>query len=205
MHNKRHTSDRTQRKEIMKGYIEISSPKGGVGTSTAACGISVALSKAGNKVLLIDMRTGGDISALMGMEHPENIDIVGENSGHSYPDGIHGYDYIVIDAGNQTFDYPPHVPLRRIGVVRNEYLALREVVNKNKPLKHAYDEYIAFIFPNNVLNSSDVSSVIQGKVTFVDIDDRVSRAIDAGLFYSRWENLCSEWSNAIAFTNREAV
>ena len=165
----------------MKSYIEVSSPKGGVGVSTTACAIAVGLAKEGNKVLLVDMNDDGDMNAIM-PTHSENITIVSKNSGHTYEPN---HDYMVVDAGNQTFDYPNNIAVHRIGVVRNDYLSLKGVTQS--PMKHEYHNFIAYIIPSNCLTKHDVANVLRKKVVSVEMSEGVARSIDAGLFEPRWE------------------
>jgi hypothetical protein len=103
------------------------------------------------------------------------------------------YDCVVVDAGHKQFDYLDETTsVKRVCVVRNEYLT----VKANMYVKA--DVVMAFIIPTNALTAGDVKNVLRSS-NFIDaqVCERLSRSIDAGLFPSRWEAVCGEWSNAI--------
>jgi hypothetical protein len=185
----------------MKGYIEVSSRKGGVGTTTTACAIALALENMGNTVLLLDTTGTDSVSAVLGINGlmssvPEwkgitvkNVHIEGKEVS-PYGD----YDYVVIDAGNKMFNYTDETAtVKRVGVVRNEYLTVK--LNMYLPV----DVFVCFTIEGNALLAKDVHQVIGSKTPIVDalVSPQVARAIDAGLFTSRWEATAGEWSNAI--------
>lgn len=176
--------------------IEVSARKGGVGTSTVACSIALALGKTNpEKVLLIDTSVNHDDTLILGLvPAPEfhtyrDITIVSEAFDKVSNQNIKGYDFIVIDAGllggNST--YFDQVPFR-VGVVRNSYLSLRAEAHETN---HSSDAVVAIVDAQDALTAKDVSMVVREKdITVVEFDNRTSRAIDAGLYGHRetlWE------------------
>lgn len=188
----------------MKGYIEVSSRKGGVGTTTTACAIALSLESMGNTVLILDTTGTDSVSATLGVNAPmtsshefKNISV---RSIHVEGKDIvtnRNYDYVVIDAGNKMFNYTDREGhdessnIKRVGVVRNEYLALRNMVH------YPVDLFVSFTIEGNALQSSDVRNVLSKEVIDTPMNSAVARSIDAGLFPSRWESLFSEFSHKI--------
>jgi len=182
----------------MKGYIEVSSAKGGVGTTTTACAIALSLESMGNTVLILDTTGTDSVSAVLGingiMGDPawrgvavKNVHIEGKEVSP-----YRNYDYVVIDAGNKMFNYTDEESkVKRVGVVRNEYLALRNMVH------YPVNLFVSFTIKENALTASDVRNVLSKEVIDAPMDSAVARSIDAGLFPSRWESLLSEWSSKI--------
>ena len=178
--------------------IEVSARKGGVGTSTVACSIALALGKTNpEKVLLIDTSVNNDDTLILGLSVPsdgeqtyKNITIISAPYDEvSNLRGVH-YDFVVIDAGllggkkNTYFDYVPY----RVAVVRNSYLSLRAEAHETN---HSSDAVVAIVDAQDALTAKDVSMVVREKdITVVEFDNRTSRAIDAGLYGHRetlWE------------------
>ena len=177
--------------------IEVSARKGGVGTSTIACSIALALGKTNpEKVLLIDTSVNNDDSLILGLvpsskeQTYKDITIISAPYDEvSNLRGIH-YDFVVIDTGllggkkNTYFDYVPY----RVAVVRNSYLSLRAEMTD---VKHSHDAVVAIVDAQDALTAKDVGQVLRQKdTTIVDFDNRTSRAIDAGLYGHRdtlWE------------------
>lgn len=175
----------------MTHYIEISSLKGGVGKTTVAGLVALALNEQGNKVMLVGVNASDQIHGLMATtaDSPSwgNIDIsvVGMNGGgvfYSYDD----HDYVVVDAGTQMFDYPDGSVVTRIGVVRNDYLSLRAMTT------YSPDFFVATHNPTNVLNMKDVRAVLLRPVVEMPVREDIARAIDAGLLNTRWKSLCGD-------------
>lgn len=179
------------------GYIEISSAKGGVGTTTTACALALALENMGNTVLILDTTGTDSVSAVMGL--------TGGYSGDNQWKGItvkntritdknvptySNYDYVVVDSGHEMFEYSDN-NVTRIGVTRNEYLALRSMVH------YPVHMFVSFTIETNALVTGDVGSVLRKTVIEAPMDSAVARSIDAGLFPNRWQNIASEWSNKI--------
>lgn len=191
--------------------IEVSSRKGGVGTSTVATAIATTLSKSQpDSVLLIDTSENADIWAILGLYSPTlptDHTIVG---GHGltvarssretiYPttlNSVLSYDVVVIDIGTSApsesyFGVTPS----RVSVVANSYLSLRALT---LPSKHypKPDSVVCVFNSECVLTQRDVTDVVGGPITIVPIDYAVARAIDAGLYDSR-ERLYISWVNEV--------
>jgi cellulose biosynthesis protein BcsQ len=178
--------------------IEVSARKGGVGTSTTACSIALALGKTNpEKVLLIDTSVNNDDMLILGLSVPSSkeqtyggIAIVGTPFDKVSNQDIKGYDFVVIDAGllGGKSTYFDQVPFR-VAVVRNSYLSLRAEMTD---VKHSSDAVVAIVDKQDALTDRDVAQVLSKKdtTTIVDFDNRTSRAIDAGLYGHRdtvWE------------------
>jgi len=178
--------------------IEVSARKGGVGTSTTACSIALALGKTNpEKVLLIDTSVNNDDMLILGLSVPSSkeqtyggITIIGTPFDKVSNQDITGYDFVVIDAGllGGKSTYFDQVPFR-VAVVRNSYLSLRAEMTD---VKHSSDAVVAIVDKQDALTEKDVVQVLSKKdtTTIVDFDNRTSRAIDAGLYGHRdtvWE------------------
>jgi len=178
--------------------IEVSARKGGVGTSTTACSIALALGKTNpEKVLLIDTSVNNDDMLILGLSVPSSkeqtyggIAIIGTPFDKVSNQDITGYDFVVIDAGllGGKSTYFDQVPFR-VAVVRNSYLSLRAEMTD---VKHSSDAVVAIVDKQDALTEKDVAQVLSKKdtTTIVDFDNRTSRAIDAGLYGHRdtvWE------------------
>ena len=187
--------------------IEVSARKGGVGTSTTACSIAMALGKTNpDRVLLIDTSVNNDAMLILGLSVPSTLNqqyrgmtIVGTSFDKVSNQDISGYDFVVIDAGllggkSTYFDQAPF----RVAVVRNSYLSLRaEAINP----KHSSDAVVAIVDAQDALTARDVGSVLHKKdiTTIVPFDNKVSRAIDAGLYGHR--ETVWEWADSFVETH----
>jgi cellulose biosynthesis protein BcsQ len=181
--------------------IEVSARKGGVGTSTVACSIALALGKTNpERVLLIDTSANNDDTLILGLAPaPEfhtykGITLVGESFDKVSNQNIKGYDFVVIDAGllGGKSTYFDQVPFR-VAVVRNSYLSLRAEAHDTH---HSSDAVVAIVDAQDALTARDVRDVVAQKdITVVEFDNRTSRAIDAGLYGHR-ETLW-EWAESL--------
>jgi hypothetical protein len=175
---------------------EVSARKGGVGTSTVACSIALALGKTNpERVLLIDTSVNSDDALILGLTPTSGEQTYGGITVVSTPydkvsnQNISGYDFVIIDAGllggkNTYFDQVPF----RVAVVRNSYLSLRAEAHETT---HTADAVVGIVDAQDALTAKDVGQVLRQKdTTIVDFDNRTSRAIDAGLYGHRdtvWE------------------
>jgi hypothetical protein len=185
--------------------IEVSARKGGVGTSTVACSIALALGKTNpERVLLIDTSANNDDTLILGLAPSSGEqtykDITIVNAPFSEVSNLRGvhYDFVVIDTGllggkkNTYFDYVPF----RVAVVRNSYLSLRAEALETT---HTADAVVAIVDAQDALTAKDVGQVLRQKdTTIVEFDNRTSRAIDAGLYGHRE----SQWEWAELFNQR---
>jgi hypothetical protein len=191
--------------------IEVSSAKGGVGTTTVACSLALALAtKSPERVLLLDLSKNDDCTAVLGL---------GTNSAREnncYGMTIQGltrkemkdtvsvgdYDFVVIDAGTEKIrEYGFCVPDLRVQVVRNEYMSLRAETLAGRG---NFGACVVLFQKDNALTVKDVQMVLRNVPTVCEISSNVSRAIDAGLLASR-ENLWSEWTDSIIETHFSEV
>lgn len=174
----------------MAKVIEVFAMKGGVGTSTASLAIAHQATEQGLRVLLVDNAVNHDICNLAGI--PNNAEQEWDNltvKKLSRTDKMHQYsnefDLVVVDCGANPTDIFDE-DAERVLVVRNEYLSLRNAVSVKK------DRAVCFYQEGNALIQSDIKNVLSTEVTFVPIDTAVSRAIDAGMFFSR--GIVHEWA-----------
>lgn len=178
--------------------IEVSSAKGGVGTTTTACALALALENMGNTVLILDTTGTDSVVPTLGLNPVfglptvswKNITVSNIVIGNHDVPVYEGYDYLVVDSGNTQHKYGDR-SVTRIGVVRNEYLAIRRMMH------YPVDMFVSFTIANNALTAGDVSNVLRKTVIEAPMDSAVARSIDAGLFPRRWESIASEWSNRI--------
>jgi CO dehydrogenase nickel-insertion accessory protein CooC1 len=191
--------------------IEVSSAKGGVGTTTVACSLALALAtKSPERVLLLDLSKNDDCTAVLGL---------GTNStreNNCYGMTIQGltrkemkdtvsvgdYDFVVIDAGMETTrQYGLGIPDLRVQVVRNEYMSLRAETLSGR---NNFGACVVLYQKDNALTVKDVQLVLRNVPTVFEISSNVSRAIDAGLLASR-DNLWSEWTDSLIETHFSEV
>lgn len=195
-------------------FVSVSSAKGGVGVTTVAGAIAVTGAMMGKSVLLVDFQSPRDTSALLGIT---DYDIDGYYNASvdafmkggslkvyspSFPiehfDGKKGinenYDLVVIDAGRYQLEATEGFPIHRIGVARNEYVALKNTVNSARTVR--WDKFVIIHHEGNALNANDCSHVLATECVTVPFANDMARAIDAGLFISR-NGLYTEWASQL--------
>jgi hypothetical protein len=185
--------------------LEVSARKGGVGTTTVACSIALALSAQNpDKVLLIDTSHNTEAFSVLGLSGPvgysetsvgqHNLTVVNVPLAHVNGLSVSQYDFVVIDAcklDGVDNSYFGEIPFR-VAVVRNSYLSLRaESATRSKK-----DAIISLHDSDFVLTEKDVRNVLNGyQVSVFPVDDSVARSVDAGLFPAR-DILWDEWTTA---------
>lgn len=172
--------------------------KGGVGASTIACIVAGNYARRGNKTLLVDACEPHTLNAMLGMlesDEPvkrvtENLDLMRDalsarllaqlSIRATYGVLVDNYDVVVVDAGDRQLGGDFGLPdARKIGVVKNCYLALRASV------KQRCDEWVCLMEPNRALNATDVRAVLGQSVTMITQDPAVARWVDAGVLLDR--------------------
>jgi hypothetical protein len=190
--------------------IEVSARKGGVGTSTVAVSLAVALSQAKPKsVLLVDTSPNSDTWAIAGASTPvgphKSSTTLGEHEllliktgGNTLAtlehDDLFSFDFVVIDAGlSPASHYFGETPFR-VSVVNNSYLSLRAQAFTGG----FYADGIVCVHNDGfVLNEKDVKNVLGGRfVHYFGVDNAVARAIDAGLYATSRTNLFADWTGS---------
>jgi hypothetical protein len=176
--------------------IQVSARKGGLGTTTVACAIALTYSRTHPtlKVGLVDGSRFNDCLSVLGLnpQSPsiDGVTVIGKEA--------EGYDVLVIDAG-VTDKLDPEAII--VNVVRNEYLSLKAETFA----RLSNDFTVALIHDEYALNAKDVSNIVSSKVFNFPISSAMSRAIDAGMFTSRFEQLENQWANdlvaSLAFRN----
>lgn len=184
--------------------IEVSAQKGGVGTSTVAVSLAVALSKANpTGVLLVDTSTHADTWAIAGLSVPasELHTTLGEHElafRRATVEGLadlapfHNREFVVIDAGTSPrSEYFGQTPFR-VSVVTNSYLSLRAETFR----KGERDAVVCVHNSDFVLTTGDVKNVLSAPlVHYFAVDSAVARAIDAGLYADARANLFAGWTS----------
>lgn len=182
--------------------IEVSAQKGGVGTSTVAVSLAVALSKANpTGVLLVDTSTNSDTWAIAGVSSSEPYTTLGDHElglrkttveGLADLAPFHNREFVIIDAGtaprSQYFGISPF----RVSVVTNSYLSLRAETWR----KGGRDAVVCVHNEDFVLTKGDVKNVLSAPlIHYFGVDNSVARAIDAGLYGNGRSNLFAEWTS----------
>ena len=176
--------------------IQVSARKGGLGTTTVACSIALTYSRLHPtlKIGLVDNSPYNDCLSVIGLNaqspNTEGVTVIGKET--------EGYDVLIIDAGVTT-ELDPDAII--VNVVRNEYLSMRA----ETLAKLSSDYTVALINTENALNAKDVSHVMRSEISVFPLTAPMSRAIDAGMFISRFEQLGNEWADklveSLAFRN----
>jgi len=176
--------------------IQVSARKGGLGTTTVACSIALTYSRLHPtlKIGLVDKSRFDDCLSVIGL-NPQSPSLHGITVISKETDG---YDVLIVDAGI-TDELDPDAII--VNVVRNEYLSMRA----ETLAKLSSDYTVALINTENALNAKDVSHVMRSEVSVFPLTAQMSRAIDAGMFTSRFEQLGNEWADklveSLAFRN----
>ena len=147
----------------MSKVIAISNQKGGVGKTTTAVSLGVALADEGKKVLLIDCDSQGSMSIALGIEQPDGLDVslaeimsnivleepMGEDYGiHSHEEGV---DFVPANIGLSGME------LQLTGLMSRERV-LREYIDS---VKDKYDYILLDCSPSlgmmtiNALSAAD--------------------------------------------------
>ncbi len=147
----------------MSKVIAISNQKGGVGKTTTAVSLGVALADEGKKVLLIDCDSQGSMSIALGIEQPDGLDVslaeimsnivleepMGEDYGiHSHEEGV---DFVPANIGLSGME------LQLTGLMSRERV-LREYIDS---VKDRYDYILLDCSPSlgmmtiNALSAAD--------------------------------------------------
>jgi MinD-like ATPase involved in chromosome partitioning or flagellar assembly len=191
--------------------IEVSSAKGGVGTTTVACSIALALAKKSpERVLLLDLSKNEDCTAVLGLgtnslRENNHFDMTIKGlTRQEMKDtlSVGDYDFVVIDAGTETTrQYGLGIPDLRVQVVRNEYMSLRAETLAGR---QGFGAVVVLLQKDNALTVSDVQLVLRNIPTVFEISSNVARTIDAGLLGSR-ADLWSEWTDSLIETHFSEV
>ena len=191
--------------------IEVSSAKGGVGTTTVACSIALALAtKSPERVLLLDLSKNDDCTAVLGLgtnstreNNHFNMTIKGLTRQEMKDTlSVGNYDFVVIDAGMETtLQYGFGYPDLRVQVVRNEYMSLRAETLSGRT---DFGACVVLYQKENALTVKDVQLVLRNIPTVFEISSDVARTIDAGLLGTRSKNW-SEWTSEFIETHFSEV
>lgn len=188
--------------------IEVSARKGGVGTSTVALSLAIALSQAKPKSTLL-IETTGDAStfAIAGLSRPIGtgnyvlgdhelslLSTASDTLNTLQHDDLFSFDFVVIDAGrNPRSDYFGVEPFR-ISVVTNSYLSLSA---QTFARLDDCDAVVCVHNSDHVLTQSDVKNVLNIRPVYTfAVDNSVARAIDAGLYPIRF-TLFEGWTRQL--------
>lgn len=186
--------------------IEVSSSKGGVGTTTVACCMALALAtRAPGRVLLLDLSKNEDCFGVLGISTTSTYECeqyemtIKKTTRQELGDTLNlgEYDFVVIDAGLETApEYRFGAVALRIQVVRNEYMALRAAAAE----RGAFDSTVVLFQKQYPLTVSDVQMVLRNTPVVFEMSADVARAVDSGLIAWR-ENLWGEWTDSIIETH----
>ena len=192
--------------------IEVSASKGGVGTTTTACGIALASHAKGNRTLLVGIDDTADIMAILGSaaepevggepeqffsdNRPYGVGVVTIHAGSvDLSEIMYGdkYDIVVVDAGvrgKQTYSLgsdkngrPWVANPKRVRVIRNCYMSLRrELMAKGDTVGVTY---LCYMDSCHSMTANDVQIVLAHdniKVITTPLTPQVAVSIDAGTY-----------------------
>lgn len=157
--------------------INIIGSKGGVGTSTVAATVAIALAQAGERVVLVELNGRGDLRAIVGSV-VERLTIA-----DAIPDTDTAVaDVAVVDhaTSKAALDQGVHVL-----VLTNCYLSVLQATK----LDLRIDGVVALMDPRRSLTVRDISNVLgisQARILHLVGDPEVARSVDAGMLAVRF-------------------
>ena len=152
--------------------INIIGTKGGVGTSTAAATIAIALANAGERVALVERNASGDLRAIVGSDL-DNLTFT-----DTIPDeDCDTFDFAVVDHATTTTQPESGT---NVLVVSNCYMSILRATK----LTWRPDALIAITEQPRALHHGDIVTVVgvpANRTIHIARDPDVARSIDAGL------------------------
>lgn len=162
-------------------HIKVVSAKGGVGATTVALSTALSLSMAGNKTLIVG---GEDIKSIMALQVAPSLSYASKmpTSGT--------WDFVVHDLGNskKTKAYADMTIL----AVANDYITCKNslafIQSYTAVENHAPLMVVGLYTDTNALSMTDISSVLEHDITWIERNESIQRATDAGLFVFRYKH-----------------